>query len=82
MTARGVCGQATHDRDRNVRFRLPDPVLLANALPGWGLLAAPAEFEVINPEATPYCVRSSDAELSKVLSDEWDREEVIARLPN
>jgi hypothetical protein len=27
MTACSVCGCATYERDRNVRFRLPDPVL-------------------------------------------------------
>jgi len=162
MTACSVCGRATHGGDRNVRFRLPDPVLqlpdrddadgvwksepdpnravmmmvpnlggflrallpvhlsggdtvtfgvwvgvhpddlkraydlwwdpgytnltvsgrLANALPEWGLLAVPVELEVVDPEATPYCVRSTDAGLSKVLSDEWDRAGVLSRLPN
>ena len=55
---------------------------LANALPEWGLLAVPVELEVFDPEATPYCVSSTDVELSKVLSDEWDRAEVLSRLPN
>jgi hypothetical protein len=55
---------------------------LANSLPGWGLVGAPVELEVVDPGATPYCVRSSDAELSKVLADEWERTEVLARLPN
>ena len=55
---------------------------LANALPEWGLLAVPVELEVVDPEATPYCLRSTDAELSKVLSDEWDRADVLSRLPN
>ncbi|HMM96806.1 DUF2199 domain-containing protein [Phycicoccus sp.] len=162
MPACSVCGRALHDRDRNVRFRLPDPVLqlpdrddgegvwkseadpsravmmmvpnlggflralfpvhlsggdavtfgvwvgvhpddlkraydvwwdagypklsvsgrLANALPGWGLVGAAVDLEVVDPKATPYCVRSSDAELSSVLTDEWDREDVLARLPN
>ena len=55
---------------------------LANALPGWEVLAAPVELEVLDPQATPYCVRSSDAQLSQVLSTEWDKAEVLARLPN
>jgi len=162
VTACSVCGNATHERDRNVRFRLPDPVLqlpdaertdgiwksepdpnravmmmvpnqgaflrallpvhlgggetvtfgvwiglhpddlkraydvwwdpdyprfkasgrLANALPKWGLLAAPVDLEVLDPEATPYCVRSADNQLGKVLSAEWDRVDVLSRLPN
>ena len=32
---------------------------LANALPGWGHLAAPVDLEVVDPDATPYCVRST-----------------------
>ena len=55
---------------------------LANSLPGWGLVGAPVELEVVDPGATPYCVRSSDAELFKVLADEWERTEVLARLPS
>jgi hypothetical protein len=55
---------------------------LANALPGWGLVGAPVDLEVVDPDATPYCGRSSHAELSKVLADQWDRAEVLARLPD
>lgn len=162
MTPCSVCGLATHDRDRHVRFRLPDPVLqlpdrddsegvwksepdpnravmmmvpnlggflrallpvhlsggdtvtlgvwvglhpddlkraydlwwdcaypsltlsgrLANALPEWDLLGVSVELEVIDPNATPYCVRSSDAEMSRVLSEEWDRARVLSGLPD
>lgn len=162
MTACSVCGHATHERDRNVRFRLPDPVLdlpnrddtegtwktdpdpnravmmaipslggfvrallpvhltggdtvtfgvwvavqqhdlkvaydlwwdpdypslrlsgrLANSLPGWNVLAAPVDLAVVNPDATPYCVGSTDSQLSAVLGSEWDHAEVISRLPN
>jgi hypothetical protein len=162
MPACSVCGQATHDSGRNIRFQLPDPVLqladrdeadgvwksepdpnravmmmvpnlggflrgllpvhlsdgdtvtfgvwvgvhpddlkraydlwwdpryrdlpisgrLANALPEWGLLGTPVDLEVVDPEATPYCVRSTNAELSGLLRDEWDRADVLSRLPS
>lgn len=55
---------------------------LANALPGWGLLAASVDLEVVDPEATPYCVRSADSQLGNVLSAEWDRMDVLSRLPD
>lgn len=54
---------------------------LANALPGWGLLAVAAHAEVREPDATPYVVASPDAELNSVLVDEWPHEDVLARLP-
>lgn len=161
MPSCAVCGHATHDRDRNIRFRLPDPVLqvahgdeldglwksepdpnravmmmapnlggflrallpvhltggdtvtfgvwvgvhpddlkraydlwwdpeyaslkvsgrLANALPSWSVFAAPVELEVVDPDATPYVVSSSDPTLSSVLTDVWEREAVVNQLP-
>lgn len=162
MSSCALCGHTTHEADRNIRFRLPDPVLdlaegdetdgvwkseadpnravmmtaptlggfirallpvhlhggetvtfgvwvgvhsedlkraydlwwdpaypnlklsgrLANALPQWGLLAAPVELEVVDPDATPYCVSSSDATMAAVLTSLWDRDEVHSHLPN
>ncbi len=54
---------------------------LANALPTWGLLGAPATTVVQDNDATPYVVHSSDPILSRVLAEEWSHEEVLARLP-
>ena len=54
---------------------------LANALPVWGLLAAPVDLEVRDPEQTPYCGHSSDPELAKVLADVWPHGNVLANLP-
>jgi hypothetical protein len=54
---------------------------LANALPGWGLLATQVDAAVLNVDETPYVVRSSDPTLDRVLSDEWPHDEVLSRLP-
>jgi hypothetical protein len=54
---------------------------LANALPAWDLLAAPAEAAVQNPEETPYIVDSSDPGLKKVLATVWPHDEILAGLP-
>lgn len=54
---------------------------LANALPGWGLLAAELEVAVLNAEETPYVVNSSEPTLARVLGDEWPHDEVLAGLP-
>jgi hypothetical protein len=51
---------------------------LANALPCWGLLAAPVDLAVRDPEHTPYCVASPDPALAAVLDDEWPHEEILA----
>lgn len=51
---------------------------LANAVPPWGLLAAPVHAVVRDPEQTPYCDSSSHPELASVLSDEWAHETVLA----
>jgi hypothetical protein len=55
--------------------------LLANALPGWDLLAAEVDTAVLDIEHTPYVVRSSDPALADVLTREWPHDEVLARLP-
>jgi hypothetical protein len=54
---------------------------LANALPGWEVFGAPVELAVTDVDATPYCVASSDRILESVLTDEWDHEAVLSRLP-
>jgi hypothetical protein len=54
---------------------------LANALPGWGLLAAPAHAAVVDPDATPYIISSTDHEFNHVLLDEWPHEDILDRLP-
>ena len=54
---------------------------LANSVPPWGLLAAPVSLAVKNPEHTPYCARSSDPMLSRVLGEEWPHKDVLEALP-
>jgi hypothetical protein len=50
---------------------------LANAIRPWGLLAAPVETVVRDPDETPYCDRSDDPGLDRVLRDEWPHELVL-----
>ena len=54
---------------------------LANTIPPWGLLAAPVQLRVRDPEQTPYCVDSADDRLRSVLKDDWDHELVLSALP-
>jgi hypothetical protein len=54
---------------------------LANALPAWDVFGVSVSLAVTDPEATPYCVASSDEELQAVLTSEWDHEPVLAGLP-
>jgi hypothetical protein len=54
---------------------------LANGLPGWGLLGAPATAAVRDVDHTPYLVASTDPVLARVLTDEWPHEPVLAALP-
>jgi hypothetical protein len=54
---------------------------MANALPGWDLLAAEVDAAVLNADETPYVVNSSDPDLARVLADEWPHDEVLAKLP-
>jgi hypothetical protein len=42
--------------------------VLANAIPPWGLLAAPVHAVVRSRRHTPYCVSSSDETLAQVLA--------------
>lgn len=51
---------------------------LANAIPPWGLLAAPVATVVRDPDETPYCDRSDDPQLDRVLHDEWPHDLVLS----
>jgi hypothetical protein len=51
---------------------------LANAIAPWGLLGAPVEAAVRDPDQTPYCDRSDDPDLQSVLHDEWPHDVVPA----
>lgn len=51
---------------------------LANAITPWGLLGAPVEAAVRDPDQTPYCDRSADPALARVLADEWPHDVVPA----
>ncbi|WP_433222830.1 hypothetical protein ACQP00_24530 [Dactylosporangium sp. CS-047395] len=53
---------------------------LANAVPPWGLLAAPVRAIVRDPDETPYCDSSSSVELDRVLHDEWPHDLVLAAI--
>jgi len=50
---------------------------LANRLPPWGLLTAPVETVVRDPDETPYCDHSTDPQLDRVLHDEWPHDLVL-----
>jgi hypothetical protein len=50
---------------------------LANAIPPWGMLSAPVEAVVRDPEETPYCERSGDRQLDRVLREEWPHDLVL-----
>jgi hypothetical protein len=54
---------------------------LANRLPSWGCLAAPAHATVQNAGHTPYVTRSADPVLARVLAAEWPHEQVLPALP-
>jgi hypothetical protein len=55
--------------------------ILSNPVKPWGLLYAPVSLQVRDPEHTPYCSASRDPQLSRVLSDEWPHETVLAACP-
>lgn len=50
---------------------------LANPVPPWGMLAAPVVAVVRDTEHTPYCDRSDDPTLSRVLHDQWPHDVVL-----
>ena len=81
---------AVHPDDLQRAFRVwwepayADLVLdgyLANKLPVWGLLAAPAVARVRDENQRPYVEESSDEMLARVLAEEWQHEELLASLP-
>jgi hypothetical protein len=53
---------------------------LANSVPPWGLLAAPVRAVVRDRRHTPYCDSSPDETLSRVLSEAWPHETVLAAI--
>jgi hypothetical protein len=55
---------------------------LANAIPPWGMFAAPVTATVRDVQQTPYCTQSPDDTLQHVIADEWDHELVLAAVPN
>ncbi|WP_111766717.1 DUF2199 domain-containing protein [Nakamurella deserti] len=50
---------------------------LANAIPPWGLLDAPVQLAVPDPDELPVCVASTDPELRTVLAGEFDHDFVL-----
>ncbi len=50
---------------------------LANTIPPWGMLAAPVETVVRDPDETPYCESSEDPQLDRVLRGEWPHDLVL-----
>ena len=55
---------------------------LANAVPPWGLLAAPVRAVVRDPNQTPYCDSSIDERLAAVLTNEWPHDLVLDAIGN
>jgi len=51
---------------------------LANSIEPLGLLGAAVSLRTLDPEQTPYCVKSSNDRLNSVLTDEWDHELVLS----
>jgi hypothetical protein len=81
---------AVHPDDLQRAFRVwwePDYANLvldgriANVVPPWGLLAKPVRAVVRDTEETPYCDHSSDADVARVLSDEWPHPQILDALP-
>ena len=54
---------------------------LANAIEPWGFLSCPVSLAVINPDATPYVVASSDRALEDLLTQELPAGQVLGHLP-
>jgi hypothetical protein len=54
--------------------------LLANAVPPWGLLAAPVHTVVRNRRHTPYCESSTDPLLTRVLTHDWPQHTIVTAL--
>lgn len=58
--------------------------VLANHLPPWedGVLGAPAQARVLDPDAVPYMVSSTDPLLSRVLTEVWPYDELANGMPD
>lgn len=54
---------------------------LANPIPVWGLLGAPAEARVHHEHQTPYLDRTTDPVLDRVLTEQWPHEAILDALP-
>lgn len=54
---------------------------LANSIPVFGLLAAPAKAAVRQADATPYLEQSSDPGMSELLAKAWPHEELLSAIP-
>jgi hypothetical protein len=50
---------------------------LANTVPPWGLLDAPVQLAVRDPDELPVCVGSTDPDLRRVLAGEFDHDFVL-----
>jgi hypothetical protein len=61
----------------NLRFE----GLVANDVQPWGLIGKPVRALVRNPDETPYVDSSSDDEMSRVLTVEWEHDVVLDALP-
>lgn len=53
---------------------------LANKIEPWGLYKVPVNLAVANPDHTPYCLSSPNAELNDVLTKDWPHD-ILASLP-
>lgn len=54
---------------------------LANELPVWGLLAVPVQARVHDENQTPYVDHSEDPVMTRVLTEQWGHDLVLAALP-
>jgi len=55
--------------------------VLANRIAPWDLLATPVVATVLDENATPFCTSSTDPQLTRVLTNQWPHDEVLAHLP-
>jgi hypothetical protein len=73
--------QIAHEvRDQPSYLALTVDGLLANAVPPWGMLAAPVHAVVRDRRHPPYCESSSDPLLTRVLTHEWPTHTIVTAL--
>ncbi|MFE5285429.1 DUF2199 domain-containing protein [Nocardia sp. NPDC056611] len=53
---------------------------LANQIPPWGMLRAPVDATVTDPERLPICVASADPHLDRVLREQWPHEVALGSI--